>query len=321
MIGHQLSLHRGCRLFVSEDLDDVEARISTVMQPHKLHKDRATARLTARMSFLRLSAVGVGTIAFGRMGLRIDKIEDYHLLIFCMHGHARVHSGRAEFNIGGTRGVCLAPGEPVHALFSEDCEQLVFRINASTMRRNSAVSDPALRQEIDLSSALLQPWVRLTSLLIDDVSMIDLVRRDERIAAHYERLFVSTLLDGQGAIEEGRHAHIAPAAVKRAEAYIDEHLADPLNLGDIADAAGVPVRTLLLSFAKFRSISPMRYLRDRRLDWVHFRLMQGDPALTVSKVALEAGFTHLSRFSQAYRARFGESPSIELRHASHRRIA
>lgn len=315
MIGQQLSVHRDCRLFVSSDLEDTRARIAAVMQPHELRPVGPSAPVSARMSFLRLPGVGVGTISFGRMQLNLDEVDDYHLLIFCMQGYARIRSGRSEYDIGGSRGLCLAPGEAVRALFSEDCEQLVVRIDARTMRRNSVVPDPVLRPEIDLSSAAMQPWARLASLMTDDVAMIEVLRRDQRIAANYEQLFVSALLEGQGLSEGARRARVAPAAVKRAEDYIEEHLADPITLGDIADAAGVPVRTLLNSFERFRSISPMRYLRNRRLDYAHRLLMAGDRSVTVAEVALDAGFTHLGRFSQAYRERFGEAPSAELRRA------
>ncbi|KRB83140.1 hypothetical protein ASE00_13090 [Sphingomonas sp. Root710] len=268
------------------------------------------------MSYLRLPGVGVGTISFGRMELHLDEVDDYHLLIFCMKGHARIRSGRSEYQIGGSRGLCLAPGEPVRALFSEDCEQLVVRVDARTMRRNSAVSDPVLRPMLDLSSAAMQPWARLASLMTDDAAMIDVLRRDQRIAANYEQLFVSALLEGQGVSEGGaRRVRVAPAAVKRAEDYIERHLAEPITLGDIALAADVPVRTLLNSFEKFRAVSPMRHLRHRRLDHAHRLLMGGDPCLTVAEAALDAGFTHLGRFSQAYRERFGESPSEGLRRA------
>jgi len=43
-------------------------------------------------------------------------------------------------------------------------------------------------------------------------------------------------------------------------------------------------------------------------------LRRSDPArVTVSAVAHRWGFAHLGRFASAYRARFGESPSVTLR--------
>jgi AraC-like DNA-binding protein len=64
----------------------------------------------------------------------------------------------------------------------------------------------------------------------------------------------------------------------------------------------------------------MRYLRDRRLDHARDRLTGGDRAPTVAEAALEAGFTHLGRFSQVYRERFGETPSNGLKRTARTRI-
>ena len=51
-------------------------------------------------------------------------------------------------------------------------------------------------------------------------------------------------------------AVLLPRTVRRAEAFIVEHACEPLTLADIANAAGVPVRTLLHSFRRFRNVSP-----------------------------------------------------------------
>ncbi|GAA5231864.1 hypothetical protein GCM10025795_03220 [Verticiella sediminum] len=108
-------------------------------------------------------------------------------------------------------------------------------------------------------------------------------------------------------------ASIAPRAVRRAEAYIEAHAGDAIRLDDIASAAGVPVRTLLDGFKRFRSCSPMQMLRERRLEHVRQRLLEGGPEARVACVALDCGFAHLGRFAGHYLQRYGESPSETLR--------
>lgn len=315
-IGERLSMDPALRLFLSDDLDDTRARISAVMQQHRLEPIGKSSNLQARMSFLRMPGMGLGTIRFGEMSLELDHVEDYHLLIFCMRGQARFSTRDGDTYIGGSRGICLAPGDPVKARFSEDCEQLVVRIDAATMRRTSHAPDPALHSEIDLARPGLRPWVGLVELMTNDAATLDLLRRDDRIGAHYAELFASALLDGQGTVENKRRERIAPAAVKRAEAYIDANFMEQMTLDDIALAAGVPVRTLLHSFRRFRGVSPMRQLRDRRLDHAMGQLRNAGPSMTVAQIASDAGFNHLGRFSQEFRARFGEAPSSSIRRPS-----
>jgi len=88
--------------------------------------------------------------------------------------------------------------------------------------------------------------------------------------------------------------------------------ADPLSLGDIAQASGVPTRTLLESFKRFRNTSPIRYLRDVRLDEAREALIAGSVS-TAAEAAMSAGLMHLGRFSREYAERFGEKPSDTLR--------
>ena len=81
------------------------------------------------------------------------------------------------------------------------------------------------------------------------------------------------------------------------------------QLEDVANAAGVPSRTLLENFRRFRNVSPIRNLRDVRLDKARTLLLTHGAERRVAEIAAECGFAHLSRFAQDYQARFGEVPS------------
>jgi AraC-like DNA-binding protein len=105
---------------------------------------------------------------------------------------------------------------------------------------------------------------------------------------------------------------IAPRAVKRALDFMHANLAGPLTLADVVAMAGVPGRTLFEHFRVFKGTSPMRYLRDARLDEAHRALKRGEPDATVTDIATSWGFSHLGRFALDYRRRFGESPRATL---------
>ena len=111
------------------------------------------------------------------------------------------------------------------------------------------------------------------------------------------------------------HGELAtPQAVARATAYIDAHVAEHVTLADIAGAARLSVRGVQHAFRRDLGITPLAYLRDRRLDAARVELIASDPATTsVAAVARTWGFAHLSRFAQAYRERFGEYPSATIR--------
>jgi AraC-like DNA-binding protein len=151
--------------------------------------------------------------------------------------------------------------------------------------------------------------------------MLDLARSKRMIAANLEDLLTLLLLEGHPHQEQTlrRSVALAPATVRRSEEFIRQNAAKPLNLAMIAAAVDVPQRTLLEAFRRFRDTSPMKFVRDVRLDAVRRRLANGDAPCTVAEAAVEFGFGHLSRFSQEYRRRFGEKPSETVARSQPRR--
>ncbi|AVA26300.1 AraC family transcriptional regulator protein (plasmid) [Rhizobium sp. NXC24] len=105
---------------------------------------------------------------------------------------------------------------------------------------------------------------------------------------------------------------IAPRQVRRALEFAKAHIAMPITISDMAEAAGVSVRTLQFNFHRFLNKSPMTYLRQLRLDGARHDLLTTVPSSTVNEIALRWGFTHRGRFSQEYRAAFGVPPSADL---------
>ena len=312
---------RANRLFESRDLDDTRERISRVMQPHELRPlARPQAGARSHMDFVRIGGIGLGTIDFGEaMRVDVDHVEDYHLLMFCLRGHAQAQANGHSLLADTRQGMVCAPGHAFVADLSPDCEQFVVRLDRRMVEAHcgrAITFDAAL----DLRNAKLQAWIDQLRVLATSTTLVDAAQRNPVIATELERLLVLLLLEGQGwrddapAPRNTDTTRRAPAAgcVRRAESFIESHAEEPLRLADIAEAAGVPARTLLDAFKRFREISPMQHLRDVRLDRAHQRLRSGGPGTRVSTVALDCGFAHLGRFSQAYQDRFGEAPSATL---------
>jgi transcriptional regulator GlxA family with amidase domain len=89
----------------------------------------------------------------------------------------------------------------------------------------------------------------------------------------------------------------------------DERLAMPALCKEI----GVAERTLRMCCTEFLGVSPTRYLMLQRLNKARSALRRADPAMSsVAEVARNHQFVELGRFAVAYRATFGESPSVTL---------
>jgi AraC-like DNA-binding protein len=87
---------------------------------------------------------------------------------------------------------------------------------------------------------------------------------------------------------------------------------------DLAQATGVSQKTLEVVFREHLGMTPGKYLTLARLNRAHCQLGEGRASeLSVTQVAADWGFTHIGRFSSAYRQLFDELPSQTLRRTPH----
>ena len=100
---------------------------------------------------------------------------------------------------------------------------------------------------------------------------------------------------------------------RRAQEYIEDHYPHTLQLEDLCRHTGVSIRTLQRAFSRYFQVSPIEYLRVRRLHAVRQVLLTANTSQhNVYQIALDNGFTHHGRFSVYYREYFGESPKETL---------
>ena len=131
---------------------------------------------------------------------------------------------------------------------------------------------------------------------------------------HLAARILATFPNTAVAPSAGQHS-MATAAVRRAQTYIADHADADISVADIAGAANVTVRALQYGFRRHLDTTPMRYLRQVRLERARRDLSAADPEGddTVTGIARRWGFANHSRFSARYRAAFGEPPSRTLR--------
>jgi AraC family ethanolamine operon transcriptional activator len=109
-------------------------------------------------------------------------------------------------------------------------------------------------------------------------------------------------------------------AVERAREYIRGKLAEPLPLSELCRYAHVQARSLEYGFREITGLSPIAYVKSLRLNAVRRDLSRTDAAdHSISKIALDHGFWHLSQFAADYRKFFGETPT-STRHRSRHRV-
>jgi AraC-like DNA-binding protein len=101
--------------------------------------------------------------------------------------------------------------------------------------------------------------------------------------------------------------------VRRARAYILEHLAEPICPDTLAQAIHTSRRTLFRAFAEILDDSPQIYVMRLRLHRIRHDLASDEErACTVALIANQWGISELGRMARRYRDLFGEFPSDTL---------
>ena len=101
--------------------------------------------------------------------------------------------------------------------------------------------------------------------------------------------------------------------LRRSADFLTQQLGKPVYIQDLCAAVGVSERSLQACFQSYLGVSPMRYLRLRRLQQTRRALREFSRDQTsVKSIALDYGFCDLGRFSVHYRQLFGETPFTTL---------
>lgn len=96
-----------------------------------------------------------------------------------------------------------------------------------------------------------------------------------------------------------------PRDVTDALSFMDQHLAQELDIATVAEACHVSVNTLERHFQERLGISPFAMLRKKRLFASMLHLQNG---CSVTEAAIRSGFPDYSNYIQLFRKQFGMTP-------------
>jgi AraC family transcriptional regulator len=100
---------------------------------------------------------------------------------------------------------------------------------------------------------------------------------------------------------------LAPWQQKRVAAYIEERLAYDIPLATLAELARLSPYHFSRSFKHSFGLPPHRYHANRRIERAKQLLANREPSIT--KIALDVGFSETSTFSAAFHRLTGQTPS------------
>lgn len=239
-----------------------------------------------------------------------------------------VREGETELRVGDETAV-LRPGDvsliPMHGPAELHWQRIsvdIFSFPLSTLGRLLGAGG----KPVELRAPRLRPrsqplttlWHRIAATLaahvLEDAELYerDLLRTqmiDALLAATIEAFELSDVTEGPTAPRT--------AVLERAEAFMLEHLADPISIPDVARAAGVSARGLQLLYQRELDVPPIGRLRQLRMAAANDALATAPSrSTTVGAVAQRFGYSNVGRFIAHYRSEYGETPAQTLQRPS-----
>lgn len=320
----------GYSVLQSADADSFRSAVSQFLTPHRL------SPLGKNVEKMRcdVAAVPLGPIVLvyaRHVGgeLKVDMTEhvDYYDVNISHGGRNRIDVGGEVVFVEPQLAGVISPNTFAQMHVSEEYRQLHVRIEriALTNCLEELLGGPVIvpirfDAAMDLRSSPAASWARAVQLLLTELEHRPGLAGISGVPTTWAPFLMTGLLFAQhhnyserlAKPDRGPHR---PAPVKRAIDLIESDPTADLRIEVLAREVGASPRSLYRHFREHVGVSPREFVEQIRMARAHDELVAAQVAdgRTVADIALDTGFTHVSRFAGAYKARYGRTPSQTLR--------
>lgn len=163
----------------------------------------------------------------------------------------------------------------------------------------------------DAMRSLRHLIVELTQIIDNDEDAgVEPVCTSSLIKNLVDRIAEALCRDSTLVSMEQDQLHASGCLLPRVRDIFEASGRESIHLYELCKELGVSARTLQITFKQAYGISPMRYLKLRRLHAVRQRLITSSvDDVSIKRAALEGGFFDRSRFAEDFRKLFGHLPS------------
>jgi AraC-like DNA-binding protein len=315
------------RWFRTSDFDEARVQVSRQFRDHVLDSVGPLRELDTIQNSARLQDVSLHYLDYGAsVRVRAEALDSFYLIVMPLAGRAKLVLGDVETICDEGSAAIFPTSQNFQFDWRADCKALIARIERNAMDdRLAGYAGSRARQPIEFQPRLATDsgcgllFKDTVAAIVRQLDSGDDLLSSSILCSQLEQLLLGMLLQRHNhtysRIMHRSHGRAPPRSAILAAEYIEAHADRAITLEGLSRAAGVSGRALQQSFQHHYGLSPMEFLRQVRLMKVREELERTDPAtgITVTGIALKWGFSHLGRFSGAYRRHFGEPPSATLR--------
>ena len=312
-------------VFESTNVDEIHHTIGRYFKSHDISFMDNNSNLHTKLHRTRLNNLSINVLEYGG-NVMVDpgKLDDFYLIHINLQGTSELTYEQGHISINSNEAVICTPHRAHRFWWQPDSQVLAIQIPKERLQKHlRLITGLPIHEEIDFELALdlnapeMQGLSGFINYMLDDAGNDNGLTHHRATAESLESTFLTSLLR----LQPGSHQDAmkmsdnttAPGYVRRAENYMLANLNRSLKISELAEASGVTARTLRSAFQQFRGTSTARYFLGLRLATARKQLMNTAPEQTVSDIAFDLGFHHLSNFAAIYRRRYDESPVQTLK--------
>lgn len=248
--------------------------------------------------------VVVGDVLYSKGGSFGPRRQLDFQLVVIHEGFLSLTLDREVIEVPEGHGILLSPGHLEHFHFARQRET-----RHSWVAVEPGLLSMKLRQELQRYPGPLPFLGRMAILL--DIARYDSVTPAESDLLHVsacEALGITILCEFASAARDRRRAtRPSDTVLWKMDRFLAEAYSQPLQLNDIAHAAGVSRQHLLKLCRMAERPTPMEQLYARRLDMASDLLLH--TGFSIAEIADQTGFLNQFHLSRRFRQRTGKSPS------------
>lgn len=238
-----------------------------------------------------------------------------HVVATCLSGRIRrleteVDGRGAMVPSGGPGEVLVVPAGYRYSCHARNCVVSYAKLQLSRTVLREALGNAAERTELQLSVYRCDAFVsealkRLARLIdqTDDVSQMIGRHLIHALCGHLLQTYPAGV-DGAGGDEQ--LIALTPQAIGRLQQYVQDHIADRINVDALASVAGLEVRGIFRAFRRHFRSTPAQYIigqRIRRAMW-----LLANTRHDITSVAMLTGFASHSHLTTTFKKHTGLTP-------------
>jgi AraC-like DNA-binding protein len=243
--------------------------------------------------------------------IRPNLYKNFVLVHASIRKSIEIESDGRVYQVPEGRVFFSSPKRSIALRWQENCEQVLIRIPHGMLSEDDSLAVP--QSGAFLPEALVAPFAHQLSALLamarqpSDIDGFGLWQ--EALQASLAGIVAASLgVSGKTVLTAEVPESQTKDRLERLDEFIQTHLDRPIRHNDLEKATRLG-RSQVNQLVQMRfGCSPMILVRRRRLEAVR-RSLEANPDQDLTQLSLRYGFDHQGRFSQYYKAQFGEAPS------------